>query len=112
MIATMCSALIQGYAATRNSLTGCSRGVRPCLGAENQLPYQISQGGDEPGIGADGRHAAVGRDAALLCDMAVFAVEFDQRLRVLRDKRDRHDDNADPVAAGPPQFLLDRRPNP
>src|SRR6185436_15703864 len=92
--------------------TGRSHQVQPHLYAANQPPYKISQGGYEPGIGAYRRHPAVGEDAGLFREMTVLAVEFDQRLRMLRNKRDRHNDNADSVTAGLPQFLLDRGSGP
>src|SRR5579864_2779703 len=71
-------------------------------------PNQPGQGRDEAPIGAHCRHAVIRRDAPRRGEAAIVAVEFDERLRMLGDERDRRDDDSDTLAAGALEFLLDR----
>src|SRR5204863_7635844 len=58
------------------------------------------------------RRPPLGRLAAALRPPAVIALELDKRLRMLRHKWDRRDDDANPVLPGPPDLLIDGRPQP
>ena len=50
------------------------------------------------GMGADGRHADIVRDAAFGGELRVFDIEFDQRFGMFRDEGDRCDHDARPSA--------------
>ena len=58
---------------------------------------QRGKAGDKGALRADSRHDAIDRDAAALGEMAIFDVELDQRLDVLGDESNRHDDQGNPL---------------
>src|ERR1051325_8410388 len=74
--------------------------------------HQSRQPGDKTRIDADGHCPPVERHATALRQPAVIAVELDEGLGMLRDKRDWCDDDANLVLPGPPDLLVARRPEP
>ena len=68
---------------------------------------ELGQGGDEAGVAVLRRRPEIAGDARLLGQLAVFDVELDQRLRMLGDEGDRHDEHGDLVvrrrARSPPR---------
>jgi len=53
-------------------------------------PHLVGQAGDEGLVGADRRHPQVARRARFVSQLAVFDVQFNQRLGMLRYEGDRH----------------------
>src|SRR4051794_20757675 len=74
--------------------------------------HQAHESPDKLGMCANGGHADVVPDTGFHSQFAIFDVELDQRLGVLRNKGNRYDNGAFAVRAGAPHLCVGGGPDP
>src|SRR5487761_1217858 len=96
----------------RRALRKALRAVAPSRAGYRRGTDQPGEAADEFRGGADGRRAVIERHAGDARQLAVVAVELDQRLGVLGDEGARRDADAAALAAGHADLVLGGRHQP